>query len=183
MMSTEYELHTQGAAPEDIPLDGWGSGGASPAQDCSDILAEQRKQRRWDMNYLALASWWANCVSKDPSTKVGSVVVSADGRREYLGYNGFPRGVEDTEERLNDRPTKYGLVVHAEANALLKAGTDAIGGTLYCTLFTCNECAKLVIQSGITRVVCYEEDPARWQDSFEISRLMYAEANVSVEWI
>lgn len=144
-----------------------------------------QRQERWDRDYLHLAKFWAELKSKDPSTKVGSVLVSEDGRREYLGYNGFPRGVEDTPERYNERETKYKLVVHAEANVILKAGLDARGGTIYgWPLFTCNECAKLVIQSGIKRVVSIikkDDKAARWQSAYEISEMMYNEANV--EWI
>lgn len=138
-----------------------------------------RDQKKWDMRYLSLAKYWATLCSKDPSTIVGAVVVSADGQREYLGYNGFPRGVHDSEERLNTREVKYQMVVHAEANALLKAGADARGGTLYCNLFTCNECAKLVIQSGIKRVVSSKHAAEeRWAGSQDIAWIMYGEAGV-----
>lgn len=141
------------------------------------------RTERWDRHYLELARFWADLVSKDPSTKVGAVVVSADGKREFLGYNGFPRGVLDLEERLNDRPQKYARVVHAELNAILKAGREAEGGTLYCTLFCCNECAKAIIQSGIRRVVTPAPESGRWDDAHKISREMFEEAGVEVAHI
>ena len=80
---------------------------------------------KWDMRFLALAehvSEW----SKDPSTQVGAVITHSRSKRVIsLGFNGFPAGVEDTEERLEDRTTKYEMVVHAEQNALMFAGDRA----------------------------------------------------------
>lgn len=145
------------------------------------------KLELWDRRYLELAkhvSQW----SKDPSTKVGAVLVSKDGE-EFLGYNGFPRGVVDSPERWNDRDTKLRYVVHAEANAILKAGHAAKGGILYvyptfAVPAVCSDCAKLVIQSGIKGIVCYypspedEERAKRWAASMETSRTMLKEAQV-----
>lgn len=145
--------------------------------------ASADRQYNWDLDYLKLASYWASLKSKDPSTKVGAVVVSKDNRVVGMGYNGFPVGVNDDPERYNHRETKYKFVVHAEPNALLTAGDDARGGTLYTTLFTCNECAKLVIQAGIERIVTFEEDPARWSDSHAIAKTMYYEAGIGVYYL
>jgi dCMP deaminase len=120
--------------------------------------------------------------SNDPSTKVGALLV-----KELCiistGYNRFPDGVRETEERLLHRPTKYALVVHAEANAILSAGKEARGATLFCTLQPCAECAKLIIQAGIRKVVCAaptEEQLGRWGDSFNYAEMMFAEAGVEV---
>lgn len=142
----------------------------------------------WDRRFLELAkhiSTW----SKDPSTKVGAVLVGPNNLVVGIGYNGFPRGVEDSEERLNDRETKYAMVVHAEANALLMAGDKAKGARLYVWPSfilppTCSECAKLVIQSGITEVVGYEPDLTnprvqRWSQSIGVAAQMYKEAVVT----
>lgn len=109
-------------------------------------------QLKWDDKYMSLASHVAQW-SKDPSTKVGAVVVSERNTVASLGYNGFPRGVDDARNRYDDRERKYELVVHAEANAILSASRDVTNHTLYTTLAPCNECMKLVIQSGIKRVV------------------------------
>jgi dCMP deaminase len=120
--------------------------------------------------------------SNDPSTKVGAVIVK-DLLIISTGYNCFPRGVAETEERLNDRPTKYAMVVHAEANAILAAKGNTQGSTMYCTLFPCNECAKLIIQSGVKRIVTVVptlEQAERWKDSFNISYQMLTEAGVEV---
>lgn len=104
--------------------------------------------------YLSIASV-VSTRSKDPSTKVGAVIVDKTGRPAAFGYNGFPRGVSDFVERWK-RPTKYNYVVHAEANAILNSrGRDIDGGTLYITHWPpCQECSKLIVQSGIRSVVC-----------------------------
>jgi dCMP deaminase len=107
-----------------------------------------------------------------------------------LGFNGFPRGVHDNEERYNNREQKYAMVVHAEANAILMAGGNARGACLYVwPSFVlppiCNECCKLVIQSGIKEVVGYIPTPEaaerakRWQKSIEVSQTMCKEAGVT----
>ncbi len=146
-----------------------------------------QRAHRWDRKFLRLARYWACENSKDPSTKVGAVIVNQLNRVVGLGYNGFPGGVADLPERLNDRPTKYQFVVHAEANAILNATADVRGCTVYVwPLFTCNECAKLVIQAGIKRVVCPErsdEDTWRWGPSFESAQTMYREAGVQFDFI
>lgn len=114
---------------------------------------------KWDERFLNLATHVSEW-SKDPSTKVGSVIVAEDKRIMSLGYNGFPRGVDDTEERLNDRPTKYAFVAHAERNALDNIDASIRGCTMYVTLQPCPECAKSIIQRGIKRVV-YKYNPQR----------------------
>src|SRR5438046_3121257 len=109
---------------------------------------------KWDRRFLELAkhvSQW----SKDPSSKVGAVIVDPDTLQVLgMGYNGFARGVADTPERLNDRPTKYKFVVHAEQNAIINAGIGARGSFIYVWPSfghpnICAECAKLAIQAGI----------------------------------
>ena len=142
----------------------------------------------WDRRFIELARHISQ-YSKDPSTKVGAIIVK-DKLVVGLGYNGFPRGVADTAERLNDRETKYAMVVHAEANAILMASDKAKGSTLYVyPTFVmppiCNECCKLVIQSGIREVVGYAPAPEdaerakRWIKSIEISQTMCREAGVT----
>lgn len=144
---------------------------------------------KWDKRYLELAKHVAQW-SKDPSTKVGAVLVNKHTKQEFIGFNGFPRGVYDSEERLNDRATKLQYVVHAEANAILKAGAFARGSVLYVyPSFSlppiCNECCKLAIQAGIKEVVGYyptledEERAKRWAASIGISSNMLLEAGIS----
>jgi dCMP deaminase len=135
---------------------------------------------KWDDRFIKLAqhvSEW----SKDPSTKVGAVVVDDDHIVFGIGYNGFPRGVTDSESRLQNRDIKYSYVVHSEANAILNSTAPLEGCTIYTwPLFPCNECAKLIVQSGIKRVV--GPDPLinhiRWKDSNSVALQMFKEAGV-----
>jgi dCMP deaminase len=108
---------------------------------------------KWDGRYMDLALHVAGW-SKDPNTKVGSVIVTQDNKVLSLGYNGFPRGVADTDERLNNRDIKLQFVAHAERNAMDNVDAALKGCTLYCTLQPCVECAKSIIQRDITKVVC-----------------------------
>jgi dCMP deaminase len=135
----------------------------------------------WDERFLQLAQHIAQW-SKDPSTKVGAVIVRPNRTIASVGYNGFPRGVND-DERLNDRPYKYAMTVHAEANAILSANERLDGCTLYVTpLSPCSSCASILIQSGIKRVVAYmPHQPEHWADSFAIARTMLDEAGVRWE--
>lgn len=111
----------------------------------------------WDKRFFELAkhvSTW----SKDPSTKVGAVIVNDLNQVVSIGYNGFPRGIFDAESRYNDRGVKHLFVIHAERNALDNAFTDVRGCTMYITHFPCNECMKSVVQRGIKRVVVPKPD-------------------------
>lgn len=134
----------------------------------------------WDERFLRLAqhvSTW----SKDPSTKVGAVIADGKNRIVSLGYNGFPRGIADTSERLTDRETKYRLVVHAERNAILFASRSLSA----CTLFTwpfmpCSQCAAMVIQAGVSKVVAPSYSPARWYVDHNLAHTMFKEANVEL---
>lgn len=132
----------------------------------------------WDYRFLQLAenvSTW----SKDPSTKVGSVIVDSQRRVVGLGYNGFPRGVEDDEERYNNREIKLLLVCHAERNAIDNAPGNIQNSTLYATLFPCNECCKSIIQKEIKRVVTFVPDPTKkLLYNYDVSYTMLREAGV-----
>ena len=135
----------------------------------------------WDDRFLDLADHIASW-SKDPSTKVGAVIVRPNRTIASVGYNGFPRGVKDDPERLDDRPVKYSMTVHAEANAILSADGRLDGCTLYVTpLHPCSNCAALIIQSGIAKVVArMPYDSERWADSFGKAGLMFDEAGIEV---
>ncbi|CAB5496830.1 dCMP deaminase [Bathymodiolus thermophilus thioautotrophic gill symbiont] len=139
---------------------------------------------KWDKRYLSLAKEIATW-SKDPSTQVGAVTVGS--KKEVLsqGFNGFPRNINDSEERYNDRETKYKFVVHAEMNAIYNAtysGTSLDGATLYVYgLPICSECAKGIIQVGIKKVVVKKSKELDcWNDSFKLSKAMFDEAGVTL---
>ena len=138
----------------------------------------------WSDKYIKLAkeiSTW----SKDPSTKIGAVVVGADGQILSQGFNGFPRGIKDSEERLNNRERKYELVVHGEMNAIYNASLNGVSlkdSTIYVYgLPTCNECAKGIIQVGIKKVVAMR--PAKynsdWDKSNKNAAALFKEADVT----
>ena len=120
---------------------------------------------KWDMHFMRMARE-ASRMSKDPSSKVGALVVK-DRRVMGTGYNGFPPGIADND-RLHDRDEKYQLVVHAEMNAVLQAGRDCNGAVLYMFGFEsppCRNCTKHLITAGIVRVVsCGKPVPERWQE-------------------
>ena len=120
----------------------------------------------WDIYFMGI-SLLAAKRSKDPHTQVGACIVSRDNIIISTGYNGFPCGCSDDEyswERTGE-DTKYPYVVHAELNAILNShGRNLRGAVIYVSLFPCNECAKAIIQSGISEVVylCdkYSDSPA-----------------------
>jgi dCMP deaminase len=137
---------------------------------------------KWDRRFLDLAQQVANW-SKDPSTKVGAVLVRPNGTVASLGFNGFARGVRDHEARYADRKIKYEMVVHAELNALLNARESVEGYTIYVTpLPPCAQCAAALIQEGIGGIVIEQKKdlPEIWREKFAISETMFKEAGISV---
>ena len=124
----------------------------------------------WDFYFMEVAKLTA-LRSKDNNTKVGSVIVDNLNRIVGVGYNGFPRGIPDDilpisrDTSLDYHNTKYAYVVHAEANAILNSPVYDLSNTrIYCTLFPCNECSKLLIQKGIKQIIYLDDkhhnDPA-----------------------
>lgn len=139
----------------------------------------------WDQYFMGVALLSAKR-SKDPRTQVGACIVNNKKRIVGIGYNGFPIGVDDDtfpwDKKGDWIDTKYPYVVHAEPNAILNATVPLDDSTLYVTLFPCNECAKLIIQSGVKEVV-YMEDKYHDQISFEASRRMFDAAGVTYKQI
>jgi len=138
----------------------------------------------WDDRYLDLAEHFASW-SKDPSSKIGAVAVGEHGQILSQGYNGFPRGVEDTLHRWHDKKIN---VVHAEKNVIYNASLNGVSlndSTLYVFgLPVCNECAKAIIQVGIKRVV-FRAPPKdngyinlKWEKAWSITKAMFREAGV-----
>lgn len=136
----------------------------------------------WDEYFMGLAHLSA-LRSKDPSTQVGACIVSKERKVVGIGYNGFPRGCSDDEfpwDREGEfLDTKYPFVVHAELNAILNSNQDLRGCCVYVSLFPCNECAKAIIQSGITRIV-YESDKYADEKSTKASKQMLMSARVEL---
>lgn len=147
---------------------------------------------RWDRHFLGMALLHGS-MSKDGSTKVGSIIVNADNLILGAGFNGFPRGVADND-RLLDRDQKLKLVVHGEMNAILGAGRLGLsvqGATMYtaCTDSSgaiwggppCTRCAVEAIQAGIREIVSYPAKtvPSRWADDLAVASQILVEAGVS----
>lgn len=147
---------------------------------------------RWDTHFLDLALVHAR-MSKDPSTKVGAVIVGPEREIRSVGFNGFPRLIADTPDRLNDRDMKMRLIVHGEMNAILAAARVGIP-VLGCTMFIaatdrsgdvwggppCVRCTVEAIQAGIGQVVSFpiRTAPSRWHDDLQMARSLLNEAGV-----
>ena len=134
----------------------------------------------WDEYFMGVALL-SSYRSKDPNTKVGACIVNQNKRIIGIGYNGLPFGCNDDEypwERDGDfLDTKYAYVVHAEPNAILNSTSSLAGATLYVSLFPCNECMKLIIQSGIKEIV-YLSDKYDGTPGNIASKKMAASANI-----
>jgi len=142
----------------------------------------------WNEYFIRMAELVAE-KSKDPSTKVGVVVVGPDNEILSTGFNGFPRGVYERLPYRWERPLKYLFVEHAERNAVHNAariGVSLKGATMYFNFepCPCNECAKAIIQSGIKRLVGYNRKfPGKghqWEESLDVARTMLEEAGVEM---
>ena len=133
----------------------------------------------WDKRFLEMAKLVATW-SKDPSTQVGAVIT----RGKFvvsLGFNGHPKGVPDTAERLENREVKYRTIIHAEINAILTSKQDLEGCTIYVWPFMpCSQCGAAVVQAGIKRVVTLENKNERWAESFRFTTEMFEEAGVEL---
>lgn len=134
----------------------------------------------WDRRFMRLAHEAASW-SKDPDEKVGAIVVSPDRRQLGSGYNGFPPGIADTDERLKDKAIKNELMCHAEANALDNADRSVVGWTLYVTKPPCTRCALRIISRRVARVVCPPmRGDSRWLQDQTAAQGYLLEAGVHV---
>ena len=132
-----------------------------------------KKQRGWDEYFMQIAEAVA-AKSKDPSSKMGCVIVDPKKRVVSLGYNGMVQGADESKMTLSERPMKYYFVIHSEMNALLFANQDLTGCTVYNRVATCENCLKHCLQAGVKRFV-YKElrvrshstDPKHSMTNFE----------------
>ena len=150
--------------------------------------------RKWDEHFLNLSLQHAK-LSKDPRTQVGSLIVGPDRELLSAGFNGFPRGIEDTPERLNDRDMKLKLVVHAEMNAILAAARNGVrlkGCTLYLAATKletgkvwggppCTRCTVEILQAGIVEIVSHpiKDIPSKWHEDLAVQAVRAADALIS----
>lgn len=154
------------------------------------MTSDQQRQRVWDDYFLGIADV-VRTKSKDPSTQVGAIIVGQDHQIVSTGFNGFPRGINETDASRWERPLKYQFVEHAERNGIYNAARTGVS-LIRCTLYLvgigpptspCTECAKAVIQSGITRVVgkAYKPLPGAWHADCAFAQALLAEAGVRFE--
>jgi len=141
----------------------------------------------WDTYFMEMSKLVAS-KSKDRSRKVGCVIVGPQREVRSTGFNGFCRGVDDNVEERHERPAKYYWSEHAERNAIYNASRNGIqlkGCTLYSTVFPCSDCARGIIQSGITKVVTtpYSGQTQMPDESFRVAEEMLRETGVAIEWI
>ncbi|MEG1141563.1 MAG: dCMP deaminase family protein [Clostridia bacterium] len=134
----------------------------------------------WDEYFMGIAK--LSCErSKDPNTGVGACIVDTDHKIVSVGYNGMPIGIDDDLAPWNregsNLETKYFYVCHSELNAILNSKRDLNGCIMYVSLFPCNECAKAIVQSGIKKVIYYE-DKYKDQDIFIASKKIFDMAGI-----
>ncbi len=146
----------------------------------ANTTTKRRDYISWDEYFMAVALLSAQR-SKDPNTQVGACIANPDNKIVGVGYNGFPLGCSDDElpwgrtgDPLN---TKYPYVCHAELNAVINSIGNLAGCTIYTALFPCNECAKVIIQSGIKGVVFLSDKYAE-TDSVRAAKIMFNKAGV-----
>lgn len=139
--------------------------------------------------YMGIAHAIAK-LSKDTSTQVGAVIIGASQEVRSMGYNGAPRGCSaDEGGRGTERPEKYFWFSHAEANAITNAarvGTPLDGSTVVVTHFPCMDCARLIVQAGVRKVITYHPDPTfleRWADHVGRAQALFSECGVEVTFI
>ena len=142
--------------------------------------------RNWHKEWIKEAERVAT-MSKDRSTKVGAVIVSKDQNIITIGYNGFPRGVDDERSEWHERPTKYSVVVHAELNAIINAarkGDPTKGATLYFNYqpIPCSGCTGAIIQAGIDTIVGpdipFPGKGEQWKNDLQIAQEMINQVGI-----
>ena len=138
----------------------------------------------WDKKFIKLSKHISDW-SKDKNKKVGAVIVDSDNIVLSMGYNGIPRGCDDTNECRYERPTKYLFTEHAERNAIYHAarhGVSLKGCKMYVTLFPCADCARAIIQSGITKIIAPEPNLEHevWGEHFKAAIQMMEEAKIQI---
>jgi dCMP deaminase len=141
----------------------------------------------WDHRFMSLAQHIGDW-SKDRSRRVGCVVVAADNTVRALGYNGFPRGFDDERDDRHERPMKYRWTEHAERNAIYsaaRAGIPVAGCRMYLPWFPCVDCARAIIQAGISELVAMLPDTndSMWGEDFAIAKEMLNESHVIVRFL
>lgn len=138
--------------------------------------------KRW-MSLANLISTW----SKDRSRQTAAVIVDDRNILLSIGWNGFPRNIDDNIDKRHERPIKYKWTEHAERNAIYNAaakGIALLNSTMHLAWYPCSDCARAIIQSGIKKLVCVEpnwNDP-KWKEDFNVANEMLNEACICIEY-
>lgn len=143
----------------------------------------------WDEYFMSM-TYLSAMKSKDRSTKVGAVIVGPDNEVRSTGFNSPCRGIDDSRSDIHVRPLKYSFFEHAERNAIYNAariGVSCKGSKIYVTWCPCVDCARSIIQSGITEVVVHKENPnntsERWIESLILAKEMFSACGIKFrEW-
>ena len=142
----------------------------------------------WDEYFINIAEQ-VKLKSKDNNTQIGVVIVGKDNEIVSTGYNSFPRGINDDIDERQERPEKYFWFEHAERNAIYNAariGVSTLGTTMYMTCgISCADCARAIINSGISTIVLREGRGAKspiWEESAKRSMIMFREAGIEVKY-
>lgn len=141
----------------------------------------------WDSRFMGLALHVAEW-SKDRSKKVGCVIVGLSNEVRSVGYNGFPRNIDDDEPSRHERPSKYSWTEHAERNAIYNAariGVPLEGCRMYLPWFPCMDCARAIVQSGLKELVAFEPNLAdpKWGEDFRLATALLDEGGVHVRFM
>lgn len=136
----------------------------------------------WDIHFMFQARLIAQNRSRDPNTQVGCVIVDDLNIPRAMGYNGLPRGCKNEDypwDREGDvLNTKYVFIEHAEKNAIHNRGANSLRGCrMYVTLYPCSNCAKSIIQNGITEVI-YLSDKYGHTPDIQAAKRMFKDCGV-----
>jgi dCMP deaminase len=146
-------------------------------------MTETATRPSWDSFFLGLARYYATR-SKDPSTKVGAVIVRPDMTVAGMGYNGFPNLMPDHDHYLNDRSKKYPRMVHAEINAKDSSRDHSLAGyCCYSSFMTCDRCLLQLANKGINRFVFpkpTDNELTRWAESFKLTKELAEDMNIQL---
>lgn len=138
----------------------------------------------WDKRFLELSEHIATW-SKDRSRGVAAIIVDNQNRILSIGYNGFPAGLNDNIDSRHERPIKYMYTEHAERNSIYNAAKNGIsidGAKIYVKWFPCADCARAIIQSGISTLICLAPDfnDKIWGESFRVAYEMLNECKINI---
>jgi len=150
-------------------------------------LVFQTKNEKWDRRFLDLCEH-ISCWSEDRDRGVGAVIVGPDLEIRSTGYNGFARGVHPSDDERHKRTSgeKFFWVEHGERNAIYNAARIGVvlqNCTIYVNRYPCADCARAILQSGITKVVCPPKPQfdGALDHSFDVAAVMFTEVGMVVD--